>query len=191
MYIIHYCYSAKPKLQLEKLIAVIILPSFYEGIFAFFNNADVKKILVFTEVNMADKKNSAREQAFIITFEKSFNSDVSVDELIEFANESENLTVSQKAQAIAKGIEENIESIDITIEKHLRSWKKARLSKVALAVLRLGVYELEISKPAPVGVIISEEVNICKLYGSDEDKSFVNGVLGSVARAMSEEKSAE
>ena len=130
---------------------------------------------------MAEKM-SAREQTFIIVFEKSFNDDMTVEEIIGFANECENLTVSEKAKLASKGIERNLEEIDETIEKHLRSWKKARLSKVALAVLRLGVYELTLSKPAPVGVIISEAVNICKKYGSDEDKSFVNGVLGSVAR---------
>ncbi len=130
---------------------------------------------------MAEKM-SAREQTFILTFEKLFNDDVTIDELIEFANESENLTVCEKAKLAAKGIDRNIEEIDETIEKHLRSWRKSRLSKVALAVLRLGVYELTLSKPAPVGVIISEAVNICKTYGTDEDKTFVNGVLGAVAR---------
>ncbi len=128
------------------------------------------------------EKISAREQAFIITFEKLFNEDVTVDELISFAGESENLSVSEKAKIAAKGIDENIAEIDEIIEKHLRSWRKARLSKVALAVLRLGVYELTMSRTAPVGVIISEAVNICKTYGTDEDKSFVNGVLGAVAR---------
>lgn len=128
------------------------------------------------------EKISAREQAFIITFEKSFNEDVTVDELISFADECENLTVSEKAKSAAKGIDENLNEIDEIIEKHLRSWRKARISKVALAALRLGVYELTKSKSAPVGVIISEAVNICKTYGTDEDKSFVNGVLGAVAR---------
>ena len=36
----------------------------------------------------------------------------------------------------------------------------------------------------PVGVSINEAVEICKIYGSDEDKSFINGVLGSVARGI-------
>ncbi len=129
------------------------------------------------------EKISVREQAFILTFEKLFNEDVTIDELIDFASECENLTVSEKAKLAAKGIERNIEEIDGIIEKNLRSWKKTRLSKVALAVLRLGVYELTLSKPAPVGVIISEAVNICKKYGTDDDKSFVNGVLGSVSRS--------
>ena len=46
--------------------------------------------------------------------------------------------------------------IDKLSENNLRGWSKSRISKVALAVLRLGVYELKfIEKPAPVGVVIT------------------------------------
>lgn len=133
---------------------------------------------------MADKKLKPREQAFIITFEKLFNPELTVEEIVSNASECESVTLNEKAANMAKGIDVNIEEIDKIIEGNLRGWSKARISKVALAALRLGVYELKIAeKSAPVGVVISEAVNICKDYGSDEDKSFVNGVLGSVSRS--------
>lgn len=133
---------------------------------------------------MADKKLKPREQAFIITFEKSFNPELTVEEIVLNASECESVTLNEKAAKMAKGIEENLEAIDKIIEAHLRGWSKSRISRVALAALRLGVYELKIAeKPAPVGVVISEAVNICKDYSSEEDKSFVNGVLGSVSRS--------
>ena len=133
---------------------------------------------------MADKKLKPREQAFIITFEKSFNPELTVEELVANASECESVTLNEKAANMAKGIDANIEEIDKIIEGHLRGWSKARISRVALSALRLGVYELKLAeKSAPVGVIISEAVNICKDYGSEEDKSFVNGVLGSVSRS--------
>ncbi|MBQ8229041.1 MAG: transcription antitermination factor NusB [Clostridia bacterium] len=133
---------------------------------------------------MADKKLKPREQAFIIIFEKSFNPELTVEEIVSNASECESVSLSSKAANMAKGVDSNIEAIDKLIEDNLRGWSKARISKVALAVLRLGVYELKIAeKPAPVGVVISEAVNICKDYGSEEDKSFVNGVLGSVSRS--------
>ncbi|MBQ7596911.1 MAG: transcription antitermination factor NusB [Clostridia bacterium] len=131
---------------------------------------------------MAEEKMSAREQAFIIVFEKSFNSETSFDELIEFSAGCENLAVSEKAKRMIAGIDENFGEIDGIIESHLNNWKMSRISKVALAALRIGVYELSFSKSAPVGVTVSECVNICNKYGTHDDKSFVNGVLGSVAR---------
>ncbi len=133
---------------------------------------------------MTDRKLKPREQAFVVVFEKSFNPEITVDDLILNASECESVAIHEKASKMAKGVEKNLEQIDTVIEAHLRGWSKSRISKVALAVLRLGVYELKIAeKSAPVGVVISEAVDICKTYGSDEDKSFVNGVLGSVSRS--------
>ena len=37
----------------------------------------------------------------------------------------------------------------------------------------------------PVGTSINEAVELCKKYATAEDASFVNGVLGSVARRKS------
>ncbi len=133
---------------------------------------------------MADKKLKPREQAFILTFEKLFNPELSVDELVNNASEGESVVINAKAATMANEIDSNLEKIDEIIEANLRGWNKDRISKVALAVLRLGVYELKIAeKTAPVGVVISEAVELCKSYGSEEDKSFVNGVLGSVSRS--------
>ncbi len=131
---------------------------------------------------MSEKKMNAREQAFIIVFEKSFNSETSFDELIEFSAGCENLAVSEKAKRMIAGINDNFEEIDSIIESHLNKWKMSRISKVALAALRIGVYELSVAKNVPVGVAVSECVNLCNKYGTNDDKSFVNGVLGSVAR---------
>lgn len=55
------------------------------------------------------------------------------------------------------------------------------MSKVALAVLRLAVYEL-IFTQVPVGAAINEAVELSKKYASKEDCTFVNGVLGTVAK---------
>lgn len=143
-----------------------------------------RRVFVFGGITMADKKLTPREQAFIVVFEKSFNPDMTVDEIVASAGEVETVKISEKAASLCREIESNLDGIDSVIESHLRGWSKSRISKVALAALRLGVYELEFAPAkAPVGVIISEAVGICRTYGSDEDKSFVNGVLGAVSRA--------
>lgn len=129
----------------------------------------------------ADKR-KAREQAFIILFEKSFNSELTIDEILNIAIESEVIEKNKMTADIVMKAEEHIDEIDGVIEKNLKGWSKQRISKVSLALLRMAVCEMKFFDKVPVGVSINEAVEICKVYGSDEDKGFINGILGSIAR---------
>ena len=129
----------------------------------------------------ADKR-KAREQAFIILFEKSFNSELTIDEILKIAVESEVIEKNKMTADIVRKAEEHIDEIDGVIEKNLKGWSKQRISKVSLALLRMAVCEMKYFDKVPVGVSINEAVEICKVYGSDEDKGFINGILGSIAR---------
>lgn len=127
-------------------------------------------------------KRKSREQAFIILFEKSFNTELSVDEIMDIAIETAVISKDKMTADIVKKAEENIEDIDAVIEHNLKGWSKQRISKVSLALLRMAVCEMKYFDKVPVGVSINEAVEICKVYGSDEDKGFVNGILGSISR---------
>lgn len=127
-------------------------------------------------------KRKSREQAFIILFEKSFNAELSVDEIMDIAIETGVISKDKMTADIVKKAEENIEDIDAVIEHNLKGWSKQRISKVSLALLRMAVCEMKYFDKVPVGVSINEAVEICKVYGSDEDKGFVNGILGSISR---------
>lgn len=129
----------------------------------------------------ADKR-KAREQAFIILFERSFNSELTIDEILNIAVESEVIEKNKMTADIVRKAEEHIDEIDGVIEKNLKGWSKQRISKVSLALLRMAVCEMKYFDKVPVGVSINEAVEICKVYGSDEDKGFINGILGSIAR---------
>ncbi len=131
---------------------------------------------------ISEKRRKSREQAFIILFEKSFNEDLSFDEIVNIAIESEVIAEDAFMNSILEAAQNNISEIDGEIEKNLKGWSKSRISKVSLALLRLAIAEMKFIEDVPVGVSINEAVEICKVYGSDEDKSFINGVLGSVAR---------
>ncbi len=135
---------------------------------------------------IAEKRRKSREQAFIVLFEKSFNEDMSFSEIVDVAIESEVIVEDDFMNDILAATADNLESIDSEIEKNLKGWSKSRISKVSLALLRLAITEIKFLDDIPVGVSINESVEICKIYGSDEDKSFINGVLGSVARSVEE-----
>ena len=56
------------------------------------------------------------------------------------------------------------------------------MNKVDLSILRLAVYEMLYDDSIPVGVAINEAVEIAKTYGGEDSSSFVNGILGKLAR---------
>ena len=127
-------------------------------------------------------RKAEREQAFILIFEKSFRQD-SIDEILEDALNAENYENSDYSENCFRGVYDNLEAIDAIIEEHLTGWSINRISKVALSILRLAVYEIKYVDSVPVGASINEAVELCKKYATSDDSSYVNGVLGAVARA--------
>lgn len=123
-----------------------------------------------------------REQAFILLFEKSFDSETEIAELYDFAVENEAIAGSDFIKNLVCTAWEKVEEIDAVIEKYAKGWKINRISKVALAVLRLAICEIKYYEDIPVGVSINEAVELCKKYAAKDDSAFVNGILGSVSR---------
>lgn len=127
-----------------------------------------------------------REQIFLLSFEKLFNDD-SFDDIIENTQDSRDLQLDKKSIEIARAIIDKSEEIDSLISENLKKgWKISRLSKVSLCVLRLAVYEMLYDDKIPVSVSINEAVELAKKYS--DDASFVNGVLGSIAKKLSEKE---
>lgn len=127
------------------------------------------------------KRSESRELAFILLFEKTFT-DYSVDDIIENACEARNIKIGDFALSLVRGVDKHIDQIDGLISEHSHKWSKGRISRVALSIMRLAVYEIMYAEDIPVSVSINEAVELAKKYGGDEDSSFVNGVLGGIAR---------
>lgn len=130
-------------------------------------------------------RRESRELAFILCFERTF-SDESVDAIVEVAGEARDIRVSEFALSLAKGVEQQQAALDQTIAAFSHNWNVNRLSRVALCVLRVALYEMRFVEEIPVSVSINEAVELAKTYGGEEDASFVNGVLGGVARSGQE-----
>ncbi|MEK9176424.1 MAG: transcription antitermination protein NusB [Patescibacteria group bacterium] len=55
-----------------------------------------------------------------------------------------------------------------------------KINKVDLAILRLAIYELLITKKEPPKVIVDEAIELAKEYGGESSPAFINGALGKV-----------
>lgn len=127
-------------------------------------------------------RSEAREQAFILVFEKIFSPELSVEDMKNVAEETELFILDAFAEKLLISVCENIEKTDELISANLRKWSIGRIPKVSLALLRMAVTEIIYFDDVPDGVSANEAVELAKKYGSEEDASFINGVLGSVIR---------
>ena len=85
---------------------------------------------------------------------------------------------------IANRVSDDADAIDAKFEKYLKRWSKNRISKVSLGILRLAMYELLYETEIPSAAVINEAVELTKKFSTKEDSAFVNGVLGSFARDL-------
>ena len=78
------------------------------------------------------------------------------------------------------------DTVDARIAEAAPAWPIDQLASVDRNILRLAISEMLRDNGAPVGAVINEAVELAKSFGSDKSSSFVNGVLGSIARQIKE-----
>ena len=126
-----------------------------------------------------------RELAFTLIFEKIFNDDLTVEEIIKNAVEARLIEENVFSCSLAQLTYDNRDEIDKIISENSVGWKIERLPKVTLAIMRLAFCELLYVPSVPTGVTINEAVELAKKFASQEDASFINGILGKYVRENS------
>ncbi|MBR3069191.1 MAG: transcription antitermination factor NusB [Lachnospiraceae bacterium] len=79
-------------------------------------------------------------------------------------------------------VHDKIPEIDRMLNDTARGWKTDRFASCDLAILRVACYELIFDEAIPEGVAINEAVELAKQFGGDESPSFINGILGEIAK---------
>lgn len=128
-------------------------------------------------------RTQSREQAFIFLFESTFGFNTA-EEIIDNAKLAREVKISEFSGKLFSGVLENIEKIDFYIEENIKHWSKDRLTRTAISVLRLAIFEMMFLKETPKSVVINEAVEIAKKYSTKEEASYVNGVLGAIANNL-------
>ena len=85
--------------------------------------------------------------------------------------------------SLVKGVHEHAAELDGYIDKYAVGWKFGRISRTAAAIMKTAMYEVLYMPDVPDRAAINEAVELAKRYEPPETVSFVNGVLGSFARA--------
>ncbi len=129
-----------------------------------------------------------REHIFKMLFQIEFNEAAEMPEHLKYyfetledAAEKDKEYIRKKYEAVVSHVPE----IDALINENTKGWKTSRMNKVDLTILRLGVYEMKWDDEIPTGVAINEAVELAKKFSGGDSPSFVNGVLGKLAKLES------
>lgn len=130
----------------------------------------------------------AREVAMKLVYSQMLGGADTADAILEKSEIAEMLSEADLsfAREIAEGVFEHVEELDAAISEHAIGWTLERIAKVDLSILRIAVYEMLHRKDVPVGASINEAVELAKRFCGENSYSFINGILGTVAKELPE-----
>lgn len=97
-----------------------------------------------------------------------------------------NDTLAEFARKIVFGVLPLTEILDDAIAEYAPEWPLDQIAPIDRNILRIAFWEFAIDEQTPIKVAINEAVELAKIFGSDAAPSFVNGVLGSLAKYKNE-----
>lgn len=144
-------------------------------------------------------RTTAREIAMHLVYEQDYHDELPEEllsavfndnyyprlaEEMDLYQEKPNAKQMEYIENCVRGVYVKKQELDAVIEEYAVGWKVSRISKVSLAVLRLAIFEILYVEDAPTGAVINEAVEIARRYEEEDKVSFINGILGSFARAQ-------
>ena len=93
-------------------------------------------------------------------------------------------TDTDYATELIRGVADHLHTIDAALRAVATDWPLERLATVDRAALRLGVFELNYRDDIPTAVAVSEAGELAAELSTDDSRSFVQGVLGAVAKNL-------
>jgi len=131
-------------------------------------------------------RHEQREQVFRLLFQIEFHPPEDMPRQMRLYMEDNEEVASQRdadiIEARCQAVRERVPEIDRLIDENAEKWDTSRMGKVELTVLRLAIYEMCYDEDIPVGVAIDEAVEFAKNYGQENSGSFVNAILGKIAK---------
>jgi len=126
----------------------------------------------------------AREELFKILFETELN-EASITEVAERVISRGEVKLSENSKEFiekyVKGIVENKEEIEETLNSEMTNWSLERIGNVERALLKFGTYELMFEDMGHE-IVVNEIVELAKKYGDEKSHEFINGVLAKIIK---------
>ena len=128
-------------------------------------------------------RRSARERALSLLYEADLKGKPVSSVLAELP-----VAPQKYAGEVAAGVEAHLAVIDDLVARHAIDWSVQRMPVVDRALVRMATFELGWEPDVPTSVVISEAVELAKLYSTEESSGFVNGLLAAISRELRPEE---
>lgn len=92
-------------------------------------------------------------------------------------------TATDFTRELVDGVLANQEEIDELIERHAVGWTLDRIAPLERGILRVALFEVLHRPDIPAEVAIDEAVEAAKELCGADAPGFVNGILGTIAKA--------
>lgn len=119
-------------------------------------------------------------------FEHEFDKERESAEVYNTAKTARDAEESKYVRAVLAGVAEHEADIEAVVAEASRGWSISRISKVALSILKLSIYEMLYMPDIPIRVSLNEAIELTKEYAEEEARPFVNGILNTVAARAKE-----
>ncbi|MDD7246437.1 MAG: transcription antitermination factor NusB [Eubacteriales bacterium] len=131
----------------------------------------------------------AREHLFQLTFEFIFSNEKNEQTLNAYLMDATLCDEDKRYMVKAyDGITAHFDELKSIVAQFADGYNADRIYKPDLAAMILCAYELKYEDDIPAAVSINEAVDLVKKFSTEKSKTFVNGVLASVNKYLSENK---
>jgi len=126
-------------------------------------------------------RRAARRAAVFLLYQHEVTG-LPVDELRENARRAGE-DVDAFGEEIVAGVLADREALDAEIGAASQGWEVERIAPLERSILRVAVHEIRSRGDIPAAVAVNEAVENAKRYCQADAAGFVNGILGTIARA--------
>ncbi len=127
-------------------------------------------------------RKDARDAVYKLVFEYTFSKVVNEHtKLLLLAGINLTEEDKQYVESTLNGIIEHFDILTDKVMEYAKGYSSPeRLNRADYTALLYGAYELLYAPEIPVGVVISEAINLSQQFGGEKSVGFVNGILSGI-----------
>lgn len=140
---------------------------------------------------MASNRHLGRILALQSLYEYDFRRDcgdeaVSLDDILQRNIQRYSKTVDDQKfiKELVQGVAKTETDLDTVLQPVAPEWPIDQIARMDRLVLRMSLFELLHGGDVPPKVVINEAVELSKAFGGENSSKFINGVLGTLLRAL-------